>query len=193
VTSITNNLPPLNGLILSGGRSSRIGKDKALLSYHGIPQLAYLTNLLKPFCEQVFVSAKHKTDYPNYPVIEDKYEINSPLNGILSAITTVPKNGWIVVACDMPLINEKSIQHLIGHRSADKLATCYTNEENLIEPLFSIWESHSHESLLKFQNNWGMSPGKFLAANNVNLVKPLDYKVLTNVNTLEEFKKINRE
>jgi len=192
VTSIANNLPPLKGLILSGGKSSRMGKNKALLSYHGIPQLAYLTDLLKPFCDQAFVSAKHKTHYPSYPVIEDNYRIDSPLNGILSSISTYPKNGWIVVACDMPLINEKSIQYLIDHRAVDKLATCYINEEGMIEPLFSIWEPHSYESLLKFQNNGGMSPRKFLAANNVNLVKPLDYNVLMNVNSLEDFEKYNR-
>jgi len=192
VTSIANNLPPLIGLILSGGKSSRMGKDKAQLSYHGIPQLEHLSNLLTSFCDQIFVSAKHKTDYPSYPVIEDKYEINSPLNGILSAIIQYPKYGWIVVACDMPLIKGKSIQYLIDHRAVNKLATCYINEEGMIEPLFSIWEPHSYESLLKFQNNGGMSPRKFLAANNVNLVKPLDYNVLMNVNSLEDFEKYNR-
>lgn len=193
MTSITNNLPPLNGLILSGGKSTRMGKDKALLSYHGIPQLTHLTNLFKSFCDQVFVSAKHKTDYPNYTVIGDNYDIESPLNGILSAINTYPKNGWIVVACDMPLIDQESLIHLIGHRSEDHLATCYRNDQSMIEPLFSIWEPHSLKALLDFQAEGDLSPKRFLETHSVNIISPLDHRVLTNVNTLEEFELLQKQ
>jgi molybdopterin-guanine dinucleotide biosynthesis protein A len=189
VTSNNNSPAPLNGLILSGGKSRRMGKDKGMLSYHGIPQLAHLIQLLKPYCEQVFVSAKTMADYPNYHVIEDKYDINSPLNGILSAINTYPNKGWIVVACDMPLISAKSIQHLIGHRESTNLATCYTNEESLIEPLFCIWEPHAFESLMVFHNNGELSPRKFLSSNLVSVIIPNDYSVLTNVNSIAHYEK----
>ena len=187
MTSKKLDLSPINGLILSGGKSSRMGKDKALLNYHGTSQLAHLTILLKPFCDRVYVSAKYITEYPNHNIIEDQYHMDSPLNGILSALTSYPENAWLVIACDMPFIDTQSIEFLMSYRSLDKLATCYINQKNIIEPLFSIWEPDAQEQLQSFQSNDGLSPRKFLIDNHVNLVKPLDHKVLMNVNTLEEF------
>ncbi len=172
--------------------STRMGKDKALISYHGISQLEYLTDLLNPYCEQVFVSSKGEDDYANHPVIEDRFDVESPLNGILSALIKYPENAWLVLACDMPFIDAQSIEHLISCRSLDKLAVCYTNNANLIEPLLSIWEPNSIEALKIFQNSGELSPRKFLTANKVNLVRPNDFRILTNVNTIEEFEQIKK-
>ena len=48
----------MNGLVLSGGQSSRMGRDKALIDYHGLPQYAYVYDLLLGFCDKVFISSK---------------------------------------------------------------------------------------------------------------------------------------
>lgn len=193
MTTKVNALPPLNGLILSGGKSSRMGRDKGLLTYHKTSQIAHLTTLLNSYCEQVFISAKRKTDYPDFPVIADQYSIESPLNGILSALILHQKNAWLIIACDMPFIDAESIEYLIKNRLSGKLATCYQNKLDQTEPLFCIWEPQSLPLLSNFQLKDELSPKKFLNANNSTLIHPLDFKVLTNVNTLERYKKMNND
>ncbi len=191
MTTNTSSLPPLNGLILSGGKSTRMGKDKGLITYHKLPQISHLTNLLTPFCNEVFISAKYKTDYPSHQVIEDQYDFESPLNGIISALVQYPESAWLVIACDMPLIDTESIEYLIKHRTHGSTAVCYQNQESEVEPLFSIWEPHSLLPLQNFQIKGGQSPKKFLATHNVNLVSPVDYMILMNINTTEEFQNLN--
>lgn len=166
-----------------------MGKDKGLLTYYSTPQLEHLTQLLKPFCDQTYVSAKHKSDYPDFSIIEDQYTINSPLNGILSALTSYRANAWLVIACDMPFIDAISIEYLIKYRSIENLVACYQNDEQQPEPLFCIWEPQAFTPLYDFQAVGELSPRKFLSSNVVSLIDLLDPKVLTNVNTLEEFDK----
>jgi len=105
-------------------------------------------------------------------------------------MTLFPEYAWLVVACDMPFIDKESLAHLIHRRSTDHLATCYHNNQNMIEPLFSIWEPHALKALIEFQSKGELSPKRFLETHNTNIVTPLDYKVLTNVNTVEQFKKL---
>ena len=89
----------LNGLILAGGKSVRMGVDKSALQVNGSTQVAYLAELLKPFVDQVFVSIrdeqKNLQQFKGLEIITDKFKTASPLNGILSAMQTQPKQpGW---------------------------------------------------------------------------------------------------
>ncbi|MDH5365595.1 MAG: molybdenum cofactor guanylyltransferase [Cyclobacteriaceae bacterium] len=180
----------LNGLVLVGGKSSRMGSDKAFLNYHGTPQIEHITTLLAKFCNKVYVSAKHKTDYPNYQVIEDVFPFESPLNGILSAFNHTPNQAWLVVACDMPFIDGRSIEHLLTHRKPNKLATCYKNKSEKPEPLFCVWETSCYPELVVFQQAGNFSPRSFLMSNDVQMIPSGNNKVLLNVNTLTEFNEI---
>jgi molybdopterin-guanine dinucleotide biosynthesis protein A len=115
----------MNGLILSGGQSSRMGREKRLIQYHGKTQEAYLFELLGKFCEKVFVSL-NANQHSNYPYIYDAYhEMNSPLVGILSAFQHEPEQAWLVVACDMPFVTHETIQYLIDARDISQKATAF--------------------------------------------------------------------
>ena len=177
------------GLILAGGHSSRMGTDKALIQYHGIPQLEFVYHLLSNHCDRVFVSAKQQDDYVGYPIIPDAHNFDSPLNGILSALERYPDKTWLVLACDMPFVDTASIEDLISNRDTSKIAACYLNEEQIIEPLFSIWEPSAKGPLLTFQKSGKTSPNEFLSYQNVELITTLDPIALVNVNTKEEYSK----
>ncbi len=178
----------LNGLILSGGRSSRMGKDKSLINYHGKPQRDYLIDLLKPFCDQVFISSS-KNSKPPQTVIPDHFDLDSPLNGILSAFHFDPFTAWLTVPVDMPNINSKAVEYLIKHRNEHKTATCFFDSEGKNpEPLFTIWEAKAKPLLFDFYNNGETSPRKFLLENDVCVLKAPTASMLLNVNTDEELK-----
>lgn len=180
----------LNGLILAGGKSSRIGLDKAMIQFHGKPQFEYLTEILKPFCNETFISCR-KAQYPQLKnCIVDHFDLNSPLNGILSAFHFDPFASWLTVPADMPNINQTAIDYLLKHRNEQKLATCFTDSDGEEpEPLFTVWEHRSKPVLFDFFNSGGFSAKKFLQENNVNIIPCPDKQWLLNINTEEELRR----
>jgi molybdopterin-guanine dinucleotide biosynthesis protein A len=178
----------MNGLILAGGKSSRMHHDKDLIVYHGKPQREYLTDLLRHYCSEVYVSIdKSKEPFKNS--IVDHFDLNSPLNGILSAFHFDPDATWLTVPIDMPNIGKPMLDYLIKHRDPHKVATCFADSEGEEpEPLITIWEHKSKPMLFDFFNSGGFSAKKFLQENDINIVPCPRMEWLLNINTEEELK-----
>jgi len=180
----------MNALILAGGRSTRMGTDKSLLTYHHQPQWRYLYELLTPYCSTVFIScrADQKDNFDSFPCLIDTREIG-PLGGILSAFEHNPNEAWLVIACDMPFVSAETIAFLVHHRQPTQLATAFQHPETMFpEPLLTIWEPQSYQSIqAQFQQN-RFSPLQILQKANVHLIPCPTLRWLQNVNTPEEFK-----
>src|SRR5688572_8249962 len=97
----------INGLILSGGKSLRMGQDKGQIAFHGKPQREYLFDLLSTCCNHVFTSCKRTQDIAaKLNPLADLFEMDSPLNGILTAFRHTPSVAWLSVPVDMPMIDQ---------------------------------------------------------------------------------------
>jgi len=186
--------PKIFGLILAGGYSRRMGQDKALLEFHGLPQIEYLFDLLQKFSSKVFLSKRaDQTTYKNIPFINDGNEFinKGPLGGILSAMKEHPDASWLVIACDLPFVTENTIQTLISHRDFNKTATAFISaQDGLPEPLCAIWEAHAYDSILNLFNQGIHCPRKILIKSNTQLLKQNDLHWLDNINTPQEYEKI---
>ena len=187
---IQDKVAPVNGLILAGGRSTRMRQDKSQLNYHGKPQVQYVHEILERFCTEVFLSCRpdqkdNLVDSLN--PLEDKFIGLGPFGGILSAFQYDPNSAWLVVACDLPFVNESTIQSLIESRDPSKMATAFRNPENQWpEPLISLWEPKIYPQALQFLGLGYSCPRKTLINSDINLIEPNDFEELTNVNTPEE-------
>ena len=178
----------LYGLVLSGGNSSRMGKNKANLVYHGMKHQDYLFSLLKNFCEKVFISVKKIPK--NESQIADTYAIKSPLNGIVSAIDLFPRMSWLIVGCDLPYIDSIVIEYLLANRDKQKYFTgFYDSDNSLPEPMIGIWEPAAYPKLKSYIKH-GKSPREFLTKSPTNLLKVPNPDYLINVNTPEEFERV---
>ena len=176
----------MNGLILIGGKSSRMGTDKSLLNYHGISQREYLFALLRQFCSAVYFSSRQEQGLSENVII-DTLAI-SPISGILSAFEYDNQEAWLVIACDMPMVSEESLKILIEHRNPDKIATAFYNPEiNAPEPLITVYEPKAFPLLSKYIETGHKSPKFFLQNNDVQLIFTEEKGFLKNVNTKEEF------
>lgn len=183
------------GLILSGGRSLRMGQDKGLIPYYGKPQREHLHDMLKKTCHEAYLSCKRNEDIPEFlNPIEDRYNLNSPLNGILSAFEHTPSVAWLTVPVDMPMIDEQCIRFLIDHRDTNKLATCFVDSDGeKPEPLLALWEPAAFELLKQFHAAGEFSPRKFLMEHAVSLLQPPSKKIYQNINTPEELRQFLAE
>lgn len=182
----TNNI---YGLVLTGGKSSRMGENKALIEYHDSPHFLYLADLLNVYCDNVFISISslaENTLKTHYEFIEDKSEYKGPIAGIMSAMNKHPEAAWLVVACDLPCVNESTIYRLIEKRDDTKIATAYYNPETEFpEPLITLWEKGSLNRINEFIAQDYTCPRKVLINSDINLISSLDTKELMNANDPE--------
>lgn len=187
---------PLYGLVLTGGKSTRMKKDKSLLEYHGKKQVLYCFDLLSQFCEKVFISNRPEqsrlTAHKELPQIHDTFAGIGPLGGILSAMTNHPKAAWLVLACDLPFVNASAIETLIKKRNLKKMATAYRSsyEPGLPEPLCAIYEPKALPQLLQFLAKDIHCPRFILKNSDIFLVKQRQAFLLDNVNEPQEYKKV---
>jgi len=173
------------GLLLSGGKSTRMGKDKSLLVYHeGKPQRQYVFEMLSACCPKVYTACRPGQDIPlDLNPLVDRYDVNSPLNGILTAFAHHPDKAWLVLAVDMPNVTVATLQNLLSQRNRNRVATCFFNSrENAPEPLLSLWEPAAFPLLLKNVEAGNVSPRSFLHTHDVQYLTAADENIFLNVN-----------
>jgi molybdopterin-guanine dinucleotide biosynthesis protein A len=179
------------GLVLAGGTSRRMQHDKALIDYHGEPQLLWTYRLLASLLPRVFVSVRpSQQDEPvrsELPQIVDIREDAGPAAGILAAQTLHPDVAWLVVACDLPRLDEATLRHLLEARDPAREATAFiSRHDGLPEPLCALWEPASHARLLQRVDAGKPCPRKALIQGDTQLLQPLAAFALDNINTPEE-------
>lgn len=111
--------PALYGLGLAGGKSLRMGKDKAAINWHGKAQQYYLADLLKNFVRKFLFPAVQSRFLILIPIIKTITDvINSfgPYEAILSAFRYNSNCAWFIIACDLPLLDLQTLQYLKLHR-----------------------------------------------------------------------------
>lgn len=159
---------PIAGLVLCGGQSVRMGKDKAMIRYHQLPQYAHVAQMLKSFCSDVFISCNTQQKYflnSNYKAIEDNATFSNagPMTGLLSAFELHSNSGLLVVGCDYPYFTKADMKALMEARDEQTDAVCYHNEASgFDEPLLAIYEKQCAPLLLQFYQNGQTSLQQFL-------------------------------
>jgi len=182
----------LYGLVLAGGRSKRMQRDKAALEYAGQPQLARAMDLIAPFVARRFVAVRAdqqaEPQRAAYEQITDLVPDLGPLGGIHAALHGHPGIAWLVLACDLPFLDAATLQQLIAARDPQKLATAYRSRfDGKPEPLCAIWEPQSVTAIDTWIASGRNCPRSFLSAQDVKLLDLRQDSALDNINTAEEY------
>ncbi len=191
MTASTHNTKGhLHGLILIGGESKRMGRDKSLLAYHGKPQWKYLQELLAPKVDTVFVSVRTSNQVAYPYQISDKIPGLGPFGALLSALELYPEDSFLVLATDIPFIDRTLIDILLKNRDTLGHATALQGiGKPYPEPLVCIWESKSLPILQDLYKRGIYRPIKALDDMTVKTIQ-VSAELLQNANTLEDYKAI---
>jgi molybdenum cofactor guanylyltransferase len=182
---------PLHGLVLAGGHSKRMGRDKAGIEFEGRTQLERAFGLLDNLVARSFVSVRpdQRSDplRAGYPQIVDIGDIEGPIAGIRAAQLAHPEAAWLVLACDLPLLDIATLQRLIAQRDPTRIATAFRSSHNgLPEPLCAIYEPAAAQLLAAWIAAGKNCPRKFLIQSDVLLLEQTRPASLDNVNTPAE-------
>ncbi len=105
----------ITGIILSGGESRRMGKDKGLVKYRGRELVLYSISILKLFCDRILISSNNIDEYETfgYDVIPDLITGIGPMGGVYSCLIKSKTEMNFILSCDMPLINSEVFEAII--------------------------------------------------------------------------------
>ncbi|MEZ4991402.1 MAG: NTP transferase domain-containing protein [Saprospiraceae bacterium] len=188
---IETAIPAVQGLVLAGGKSQRMGQDKGQLEYHGLPQREYVYRMLESAGLTAYLSCRpeQEPEMPEgYRLVTDSFSGLGPYGAILSAFRHDPNTAWLVIACDLPFVDPATIRFLLGNRDTSAVATAFHNPATgFADPLLTLWEPRAYPVLLQFLAQGYSCPRKVLINSATKLLEAPDIQVLTNVNNPKEF------
>jgi molybdenum cofactor guanylyltransferase len=181
------------GLVVCGGRSSRMGTDKSLLDYHGKPQRYYLYDLLTKITGKVFISCNksQSEEIPagyNFIVDAEKYRDTGPMAALLSAFEQYPDASFLVVGCDYPFITKNDLIKLLKDNDSEWIASAYYNEkENFYEPLLGFYKNSCTSILKEYFDNGNYSINNFLKNIQAPKIMPSTPEIIKSADTFEDY------
>ena len=190
---IQEKISPVQGLVLAGGKSTRMGRDKTQLVYHGKAQRNYVVEILENNLLQTFVSVAKDEKISTQEYIHDKFVDLGAFGAICSAFQHDPNKAWLVVAIDLPFVTENLIKLLLKNRDPKKVATAIKGKsKEFVEPLITIYEPKAYPVLLSYLAQGYSCPRKVLINSDVEIVE-VDDDLIRNVNTPDEYQRALNE
>ncbi len=193
---MSHERPALYGLLMMGGQSQRMLSDKAWLDYHGKPQFQASYELLQGLCEQVYLSVRPDQDLaaiqqvlPDAPLIQDRLIGFGPLGGLLSAQIAKPHIAWLVLACDLPQMDLKSL-HMLCFQRQKSVTSFISPHDGKSEPLCAIYEPETHLAALSRLQSGHHCLRKLIKQVPHHLIEAPEPHVLANANTPHDYQHI---
>ncbi len=184
----------MKGLLFTGGKSSRMGRNKAFLEYQGRPQIVRCLELLENLCEAVFISCKKEEAelYAPYgTVVLDQPGPPTPVNGLFSAMSQY-NSDWLCMPIDMPMVYTEDFKRLL--KTKGTLGCCFIDsDQNKPDPLLGWYSKNLLPLLRTYITEGGGSLRQVILKNNssFSVIKHLNPLRQINVNTPESNQKIS--
>jgi molybdopterin-guanine dinucleotide biosynthesis protein A len=184
----------ISGLVLAGGRGTRMGGvDKGLQVYLGVPLAQYALERLRPQVGALMLNANRNLDaygamgVPVWP--DEMSEYPGPLAGMLAGLTHCSTPYLVTVPCDTPNFPIDLVARLTaGLGPEDVMATAYTQEAEGLraQPVFCLMKASLRDSLNAFIRSGERKTGLFAAQHHSSRVVFHDPAAFANANTLDE-------
>ena len=188
----------MTGIILAGGKSTRMGSEKGLIPFRGKPMIEYAVDVLRPFCDEILISANTSSfDYLGFDVVKDIFPHSGPMGGIYTGLTKSISDKNFVLSCDIPLIDQNTIRLLMEMAEGCDVTVPW-HGDNLFEPLCAIY----HKSVLPVMEQQ-MRAGNFKLPDmfkKINLCKiktgtnnGINAELFFNVNSKEDLMQLEKK
>lgn len=190
----------MTAVILAGGKSSRMGSNKAFLKLKGKTFIERQINLLREMFDEILISANTPSEYEylNLPVFKDIYPDKGPLCGIYTSLINSGSLYTFMLACDMPFVESGLIKHLKGFTKDYDVVV--PKSERGLEPLHAFYSKNCIGPIKKELDSNNLRIISFFPHVKVNVVE-LDSLTtsdsfknsIKNLNTRDEYEGINNE
>ncbi|RPI17713.1 MAG: molybdenum cofactor guanylyltransferase [Ignavibacteriae bacterium] len=192
----------ITGIILAGGKSLRMGTNKALLPFRDTTIIEYIAGIMKSLFKNVIIITNSPEEYEfiDLKKFEDIISQKGPLSGIHSGLTYSNTDKNFIISCDIPLITPELISYIIEYPTKKPITV--VKADGFVQQLCGVYDksclTNANELLLKLdENSTGKSKCKVLAlienigAEIINSEAIPCYKdgMFLNINRIEDYKK----
>lgn len=195
---------PIHAIVLAGGRSSRMGQDKALLYFEGVPLLLRVCRVASQCVEQVYVVSawvdRYRAQFGDadgsiewVPERLSQGEPLGPMIGFIEGLKTVNSDWVLLLACDLPRLQVAILQDWITRLpevAPTTIACLPCNPQGWWEPLCGFYRRQTLASLLDFTAEGGRSFQRWLATQEVEELPLTDSTMLMNCNTPTDLERL---
>jgi len=177
----------MKALILTGGKSSRMGQDKASLKIAGVTQLDRMVALVRPLTDEIFLSVAHDDSGGHaLPALSDLEPSPGPLGGLQAAFAHDGESDWLVLACDLAMIGPEDLQELVARHHGATDVTCFLNPlDGQPEPLCALYSPSAGPKLAARLKNDQRCARRFLSSLVRTDLTPGNPRALLNLNRPE--------
>lgn len=183
----------MSGIILSGGKSLRMGEDKAFLQIEGVPIITRIYNLFKELFQEVIIVTNQREFFKKFDskIYQDLIPDKGALGGLYTGIFFSSFQYSFCVACDMPFLNKSLVEHLIKNIQDNDVVVPRTRDG--MQPLHAIYSKNCidpieriiQEGKYKITDIYKMVRVKVVEEKEFLFLDPLRESFI-NVNTPEE-------
>ncbi len=178
-------------VILCGGVSRRLGVSKALLQVKGKPLFKVVEENLSPLGLPVYLVSKVPFESGGIPLILDIFEADTPLAGVLTALTTLQYQNYLFTAVDMPLLPKEALLPFLDHHCGHESSVFYSTN-GFLQPFPSLLQgSVVNDILTCYQHRFYKLTEVFSSIPHVLLPFMGDPNVFLNVNTWKDWESFN--
>ena len=185
----------VTGIILAGGKSSRMGTDKAQMLLNGKPLIEYIINTFQNAgIQNIIINTNKKADFLKYnlPICEDIYEDKGPISGVYSSLLMSTTDENVIIPCDSPFVSSKIILDLIEQNRQNKIS--FLRFKNNYYPLIGAYKKETNILLKKMIENNELKMKNLILNNGTSILDLTNnYKdvnkieiELANLNTIRE-------
>ena len=192
----------ITGLVLAGGRGSRMGGvDKGLQNHRGVPLALHALLRLQPQVGEVMINANRNLGayesmgVPVWPDVQSDFP--GPLAGVLVGLERCETPYLVTVPCDTPNfpldLVERLAQALVAEQADIAMAATRENGEVMAQPVFCLLNASLLESLVKYLHEGQRKIDRWTALHRVATVVFDDASAFDNANTVEELQRLQRK
>lgn len=185
----------ITGIILAGGKSKRMGYDKAFAIYDGKSFIQCIMETLQPFVNEIIIVSNNPSyDQFNQRRVNDIIEDAGPLAGLHSGLHHSNTEDNLVLSCDVPLINDALLLKLIEEAS-DEEDVVQISSQGKTNPLIALYKKRNTETCLKALKSGERRLRSFvnqLQSKTIAVDQSLEKHIL-NINTHNELKLLNND
>ena len=190
-----SNKNNITGIILAGGKSSRMGSDKGFVIYNDKPFIQYIIDALQPLVDEIII-VSNNPDYDAFKLkrVNDIIENAGPIAGLYSGLHHSNTVMNLVLSCDIPLINKDVLEQLISQKS-EEIDVIQIESQGKTMPLIALYNKRCVSTCLELLES-GERRLRFLInklkSKTIVLNDTLD-KHTANINSQSDLKELNNE
>ena len=186
----------MTAIILAGGKSRRMGLNKAFLKYRDTTFIEHQIKMLRKIFDEIILSANDANTYTSLklPIVSDIMPEKGPLSGICAGLSRARSSHAFVIACDMPFINEKLILYLKNQINGYDVVVPQTSRG--LEPMHAFYSRNCVQPMLRCLEEGRLRIIDFFSEVKVKIVDEKEFagldaslQSLINLNTPDEYKK----